>query len=102
MFNYKLYRLQRKLIYKKYGFLAFFILIPHQFRFLEVTNLQKYVYLLEVSQKIQRFFLNIFKNPITWILLTLIGISYYIFEAYGLQINNLILELNKNYLKLIN
>lgn len=97
MVNYKLYRLQRKLIYKKYGILAFFVLLPHQFRFLEVTNLQKYAFLLKLSNKTQRFFLGIIKSPITWIFLILIGISYYIFETYGAQIYKLILELYEKY-----
>ena len=102
MVNYKIYRLQRKLIYKKYGVLAFFVLLPHQFRFLEVTNLQKYAFLLKLSNKIQRFFWGIIKSPITWFFLILIGISYYIFETYGAQLYNFILELYEKYFKFIN
>ena len=102
MFNYKLYKLQRKLIYKKYGFLAFFVLVPHQFRFLETTNLQKYASLLKFSKKAQRFLFNFIKSPIVWIFLILTGTIYYTFENYGIQINIFITELYEKYLKFIN
>ena len=61
---FKLYKLQRKLIYRKYGYFAFFALLPHQFRLINVMNLQSYAFSLKLTNKIYIYFLNLILDPL--------------------------------------
>lgn len=99
MSHFKLYRLQRKLIYKKYGLFAFFVLLPYQFRLIPVTALQKSAPILKFSYKLYKSLVNFLLSPITWIFIIITSISYYLFTKYEYQIYSILLNINETYLK---
>jgi hypothetical protein len=99
MGHFKLYRLQRKLIYKKYGLFAFFVLLPYQFRLISVSTLQKNATILKFSHIVYKSLVNFLLSPITWILIIITSISYYLFTKYEYQIYSMLLNINETYLK---
>ncbi len=82
----KLYKLQRKLIYRKYGYFAFFALLPHQFRLINVTNLQSYAFSLKLTNKIYTYFLNLILDPLFWSLTIILSFCAYFFALYENEI----------------